>query len=251
MNILINMLPASFWDNIDCLFGNGFYKEIVVDKNIDIPVYNLKNYWPFLLKKETEKIKKEFSELDNNMKIVFSESVTDETKEYFSKIRKVTKKECFFNNLPKILNKFENPDSDLYIISNERDNQIFDIIEAASKKLKVISLITNDENFFDEVSEYALTKYGIGVNLKDLAEVQNKGLAVILNLSAHATHDFSDIFKYVIDLPQKHEIFGAKYLVDFSSIKAEKLRAYPTEYCYFVEKEHKILKLNWKISKIS
>jgi hypothetical protein len=254
--ILIHNEDACFWDNIDCFFGYGHTKEIIISKNIEIPVYRLKKYYPFLLKKEAGKIIKELESGDNTERaeLVFSDAVSEKTKALFAGFKAANEpRACFMVNLPQIIRKcslmFPEKEPEAVIIAENRDGGCFGVLDAARKYIKSFSLITGSEAFFDEVSEYAWKKYGLTANLKTYSDAPRKELAVILNKNPDAHNDFSGIAEYTIDISQSHKVRGTNYLVDFSSVNDGKLVNYPVKYYRFVEKEDKILNLKREIYK--
>jgi len=246
MKIIISTQKADFLDNIDCLFGYGTAKEIITCKNLDIAVYNIKKYFPFILKKELKRIKAELSQ--ENSQVFFDKNVTEDIREEFKAY--IHNENCFLNFFPEILRKFirtcKKEMIEVGIISLKYDKAIFQIIDKLKNSVKTISIITHDDAFFEEISEYAWSKYGISVNLKEFSTMQNKDLAIILNKSPNINVDFSNISRYTIDIYHKYYILRSNYLSDFSSFDLEKLKDYKVKMYHFVEKEHKISNLKWK-----
>jgi hypothetical protein len=209
-----------------------------------------------LLKKEAEKIIKEIESENNieNAVLVFSDSVSESTKKLFNNFKAIGQPaDCFMDNLAQIIRKcsllFPEKEPEAVIISENRDENCFAVLDAVRKQIKSFSLITGSEAFFDEVAEYAWEKYGLTANLKSYADAPNKELAVILNKNPDINNDFSEIAEYTIDISQRCKVWGTNYLVDFSAVNEKKLVNYPVKYYCFVEKEDKILNLKWEIYK--
>jgi len=250
MNILITTEKAKFIDNLDCIFGYGTTKEIISDKNLEIEIYVIKNYLPFILKKELSKIKKPLLSED---KVFFTEVVPDSIREEFKSY--TYNGNPFLAHFPNIIKKFyssiDKENLDIGIISVKSDKAIFQIIDELKDYSKTISIVTEDEEFFENISEYAWLKYGMLVNLKEQDNLVYKDLALIFNMPADFKSDFSVVSKYTIDIYRKHFPVNTNYLVDFSSFNRKKLDKYMVKMCNFVEKNHKITNFEWKFQKKS
>jgi len=250
MKIIVTAEEAKITDNIDCIFGYGTTREIISDKNIETAVYKIKKYYPFILKKEIAKIKKELSEDD---KIIFDEAVPNHIKADFSAY--TYNERCFFTYFPNIIKKFSSVSNkenlDICIISLKSDKAIFQIIDSLKDYIKTISIITEDEAFFDNISDYTWSEYGILANLKNFSDSSYKELSIILNKDNDNNNDFSKISSYTIDVYQKYFVENTNYLLDFSSFNSKKLDNFLVKKCYFIEKGDKITNLNWKFYKKS
>ena len=251
MKILITTEKAKFIDNIDCVFGYGTTKEIITDKNIEIYLYNLKMYYPFLIKKEIMKIKKSFEKEDM---VYFTDEVPEYIKNEFTKYT-YNYGNIFLTHFSGIIQKFkasiDKNALDIGIISIKSDKAIFQIIDKLKDHSKTISIVTEDDSFFEEISDYGWTKYGMLVNLKEFCDLRHKDITIILNKSPDEDTDFKNTSKYTIDIYRKYFLENTNLLDDFSSFSEKKLSKYMTKMYYFVEKEQKITNFRWKFHKKS
>ena len=250
MKLIITTEKAKIRENIDCIFGYGATKEIISDKNLEVYVYNIKEYYPVLLKREIAKIKKTLSDDD---KIIFDKNVPEYIKNEFSDYTYSENSflACFPNIIRKLSFTLSKENLEVSIISLKSDKAIFQIIDSLKDYVKTISIITHDEAFFEETSEYAWSKYGLVVNLKDFSDAGHKDVSVILNKERDINQDFSRISKYTIDISGEYSVWHTNCLIDFSSFNEKKLSKYMVEMYNFVEKEQKITNFRWKFYKKS
>ena len=250
MNILITTEKAKFIDNIDCIFGYGTAKEIISDKNLEIEIYNIKQYFPFILKKEIAKVKNCLSSEDE---VCFTDNLPDFIRAEFESY--THKENCFLSHFSAIIKKFKTSivkeNLDIGIISLKSDKAIFQIIDRLKDYSKTVSIVTEDDNFFESISEYAWLKYGMLVNLKEQDNLLYKDLAVILNMPPDFKTDFSKISNYTIDIYERYFPVNTNYLTDFSSFNRKKLDKYMVKMYNFVQKSQKITNFNWKFQKKS
>jgi hypothetical protein len=252
MKILIDLKKAKLKDYIESIFGLYNSKEIIISKYSDIIVYELKTFFKFLIKKECNKILSELDFLDN-VEIVFTDTVSDEIKSYFNAYKKVTFSQALTENLEKIIkfqkhiSKLKN-DLDITIFSNVWDENIFNIIDNIKDTINVISIVTNDDAFFNEISEYAFLKYGLSTNIKKPIEIKEKDFCIVLNTKEQ---DFYNKAKFTIDIYMDNKLINTNILIDFYSETSKKMNIYSVKNAFFVEKAENLLNIKWKIVKKS
>jgi hypothetical protein len=110
----------------------------------------------------------------------------------------------------------------------------------------VISIVTNEEDFFNEISEYTFSKYGLLTNIKKANEISGKDFCIVLNT---IEQDFLNKSKFTIDIYMENNITDTHLLVDFYNEFSNKLIDFYIKKALFVEKADNLFNIKWKIVK--
>lgn len=190
-----------------------------------------------------KKFLKEIGEIEND--IYISENIKKRLSEKIFSItefKKINTTEIFLKNIEKIIRHIKTDEKiTISIYSDKKDERIFNLISSLNTFCSVIHLITKDENFYENVSEYALLNYGLAVNLKKSAP---SSLNIILNSEIT---DFSDKNGYVINLSD-NELTAQKILDDILPLNLPKDLKTDIKKCIFLEEDCQKFDLIWKNS---
>lgn len=156
--------------------------------------------------------------------------------------------DCFFSHIGNIAKAINSGDGlSVLIVSNKPDERIFKLCEKINSYCKILLLSTNDEKFYEKISDSCLEKYGLIITLKEYGEVRNSDINIILNSKSN---DFSSQNEFTINLSEKN-IFAKKLLYDivpnnygdFSNVEIKK--------CQFLPSKCENFNLIWKNSQKS
>ncbi len=90
--------------------------------------------------------------------------------------------EIFLNRADMILKNLKRGKAlNICIVSEHKDGRIFKLSEKFGNTVGVIYLMTDDENFYEAVSDYFLENYGITVCMRKMNEQTAPDLYIVLN----------------------------------------------------------------------
>lgn len=222
------------------------------EPNFSLKPYEVKNihFQYFLFKNNllnsllVKSISKESSEIYLTKAFENSPYIKAHNKSYnSSKTKKF--EEITYNNLDIIIKCMPIEPNTVCLYSKEKDTRINSVIDCVSKNCNIISLITENSNFYDNANEYAIKNHGIGL-LKSVSKECD--IIVILNTNIN---DFSKKAKYVINLQSDLKVYNCNLLWDFYDEKTKNFETKNVKKAFFIEKTPVFLKLKWKIPKKS
>lgn len=156
--------------------------------------------------------------------------------------------DCFFSHIGNIVKAISTGDGlRVLIVSDKPDERIFGLCEEINPYCKILMLSTNDEKFYEKISDCCLEKYGLIITLKECDEVRNADINIIFN---SRRENFSFQNGFTINLSEKN-IFAKKLLYDivpnnygdFSNVEIKK--------CQFLPSKCENFNLIWKNSQKS
>jgi hypothetical protein len=129
------------------------------------------------------------------------------------------------------------------IFSNIKDKNIFKIIDNIKDISNTVVIVTDDNNFFLQVKDYAYLKYKMDIIKKNSNEIQNYYISIILNT---IEKDFAFKSIYAIDIYMKNNILNTKLLVDFYTQLPDELDKLSFKKAYLIKKKDDLINLKWK-----
>lgn len=153
--------------------------------------------------------------------------------------------EIFLKNMKNIIKNISTGEKmNICIYAYKKDSRIFELISYVSDFCSVIYLVTDDENFYEDVTDYSLENHGIAINLKQFGEIRNTPVNIILNSKKD---DFSEFGGCIINLSDI-ELKANKILCDISPLNFKEKSKINIEKCCFLEKDCQNFNLIWKNS---
>ena len=173
-------------------------------------------------------------------------------KQYASLLKQPGKEELFFSRFPELL-KLCCESFVCYptVICHQPDTRISTVLKALSNHAKAVTVVTNDDLFFDRIAKDAMLFLGLSLNQRDLDSVESSDLTVVLSVN----HDTKIPGNRVISLCETEFSADGQILEDFSSHSTTGFfSSFPhlrLNHCFLVPETESIQNLIWKISKKS
>lgn len=176
-----------------------------------------------------------------------------ELKQYPKIYHELPLEDYFFRQLPRILSKISVDDiSEIGILCQKEDPRLIPLLEMLDSFTSVVSILTEEDHFFDKVSSGLLLSRGLTLNQKNLENLAKKQFLILLNGTAPSPQKNAP---RCIDLRNSPSDTPTNTLSDFTSEAVtdffHKQQIATLKHCYFVPKEEKNIKLIWKITKKS
>lgn len=222
------------------LFTPPLRSEILTREDLSVPLYTLNPLWKPLFPGLVRSLGKKYDTL------LFDKSMKACSPLY----REPSVSSVFFQRLKDILpllpcRILQNPT----IICEECDHRISIVLEALSSYAKVVTVVTTEDAFFEEIARDAMLFFGLSLNQREADS--HSALAILLSLKSKT----NILAEAVIPLCDTDFISDAPVLADFSSrTTGDFFSAFPqidVTHCFFVSKNQTIRNLIWKISKKS
>ncbi|MBO5409285.1 MAG: hypothetical protein J6A61_07830 [Clostridia bacterium] len=161
--------------------------------------------------------------------------------------------DCFFRHLPHILSQMAYRDvRDVGILCEKEDPRLIPLVEILSRFSPSVSILTENDAFFERISQILLASHGMSLNQKNRNTMGKKQVLFLLNTTLT---DCSAMGEFLIDFNDTKPLFHSNQLWDITTgeISAffQTFHITDIKHCYFVPKQARELKLIWKISKKS
>lgn len=224
------------------LFMPPLTQKQYTKNGFSVTVYTFNPCWKALFPKMISRLKNQHEEL------IFDDTMAS----YRSLSEQAFLGNRFFQRFAEILDCFSTGDFlEVAVVCDEQDHRLLSVLEALCKHVKVVTILTEDSHFFDEISAEAMRSLGLSLTLKDLRQKRCPDLTVLLSKKSSAKIDGT----YVINLSDRFCDTLGNLLTDFSCESVtDFLNTFPKiriKSCYLVPHTEPIRNLIWKISKKS
>lgn len=178
---------------------------------------------------------------------------TEEMKQYPRVYHGISQEDYLFYHLGTILSKLPKEDlSDIGVFCQKEDPRLIPLLEILSHICVTVSILTEEDAFFETVSKNIFFSHGLTVNQKSPQTMPKKRLLILLNTPLETLSPYGE---RCIDLRTSPFSSDLPTLFDFTTRDTndffQKFHIENIKHCYFVPKEDKNINLIWKISKKS
>lgn len=133
------------------------------------------------------------------------------------------------------------------IFSDTADERIFCLCDRVNPFCDMLYIVTQDENFYEKISDYTLEKYGLAITLRQFSKINTADVNIILNSSET---NFSYKSGYTINLSE-NEICANKLLSDIIPLNNGDFSGIEIKKCLFLTEKTENFNLIWKNSQKS